>query len=67
MPSQARDTKQIVLTVVALLLGIALIAVGIFARDSIGSFASFLVVSVGIVVALVIPALGRRRRNRASR
>jgi hypothetical protein len=66
MPSHAQDTKQIVLTVVAVLVGIALIAVGVFMRESIGSFASFLVISVGIVVALLIPALGLRRRNRTS-
>lgn len=63
MVDDSRRLGPIVLTVVLLLVGLGLIAVGVFTRDSIGYFASWLVMSVGIAIAVAVPALWRRRRN----
>lgn len=66
MANDARNPKATALPVIAILVGLALIAVGVYARESIGSFASWLVMSAGIVIALALPALWRRRSNRPS-
>lgn len=64
MNEGTRRPKSVVLITGCALVGLALIAVGIFTRDSIGYFTSWLVISVGMVIAIVPPALWRRNRDR---
>ncbi|MEC5182406.1 hypothetical protein [Arthrobacter sp. CG_A4] len=64
MTDDVQRSKLIVLTVVLVLTGLALIAAGIYTRDSIGNFASWILVSCGMVVAILTPVLWRRKRGR---
>lgn len=64
MTDETRRSKPLALLIVLLLAGLVLVAVGVFTRDAIGYFASWLVMSVGIVIAVGTPALWRKHRNR---
>lgn len=63
MMSDSRRAGPLV-SVVALLFGLALIAVGVYSRDMIGNFASWLLVSAAMVIAIAIPALRRRHTDK---
>jgi hypothetical protein len=64
MNEGARRPGPVVLIIGCALVGLALIAVGVYTRDSIGYFTSWLVVSVGMLVAIVPSVLWRRNRDR---
>lgn len=63
MAEPIRRTEPLVLYGVMILVGIGLIAIGVFSRDSIGLFAGWLISSVGIVTVLAVPILRRKRNN----
>ncbi len=64
MTDEKEHPKPLSLFIGLLLAGLVLIAVGVFTRDTIGHLASWLVISAGIVIAILPPALWRRGRNR---
>lgn len=63
MANQSDRTEPLVLYGVMVLVGLALIAVGVFTRDSIGLFAGWLVMSLGILTALAVPLLWHKRHK----
>jgi cyanate permease len=63
MVDNSKRPGLIVLTVVLLLVTIALIFISVYARESLGTFASLLLMGVAIAIGPVIPALWRRKDN----
>lgn len=67
MDDDSGRPKRILLTVILILVGGFLITAAVLARDSIGSFTSWLLIITALVIALAIAAPWRRHRNQRSR
>jgi membrane protein implicated in regulation of membrane protease activity len=67
MDDDSGRPKRILLTVILILVGGFLITAAVLARDSIGTFTSWLLIITALVIALAVTALWRRHRNQRSR